>query len=120
MVVGLRSATVCRWVRKSRTAPSRARPTRPTTVLGGRVRVAQGSTVPFRRIPFIPVSRTVPASGRHLRYTCGMGHLLGYGRVSAAEQNAELQTDELTMAGCWRLAVPDVTVFRRSRIRPPA
>src|SRR5664280_705344 len=55
------------------------------------------------------LSRTVPASGRHLRYTCGMGHLLGYGRVSAAEQNAELQTDELTMAGCWRLAVPDVT-----------
>jgi hypothetical protein len=49
-----------------------------------------------------------------------MGHLLGYGRVSAAEQNAEPQTDELTMAGCWRLAVPDVTVFRRSRIRPPA
>src|SRR5664280_1669115 len=59
------------------------------------------------------LSRTVPASGRHLRYTCGMGHLLGYGRVSAAEQNAEPQTDELTMAGCWRLAVPDVTVFRR-------
>ena len=55
------------------------------------------------------LSRTVPASGRHLRYTCGMGHLLGYGRVSAAEQNAEPQTDELTMAGCWRLAVPDVT-----------
>src|SRR5664280_2605384 len=54
------------------------------------------------------LSRTVPASGRHLRYTCGMGHLLGYGRVSAAEQNAEPQTDELTMAGCWRLAVPDV------------
>jgi hypothetical protein len=55
------------------------------------------------------LSRTVPASGRQLRYTCGMGHLLGYGRVSAAEQNAELQTDEPTMAGCWRLAVPDVT-----------
>jgi hypothetical protein len=54
------------------------------------------------------LSRTVPASGRQLRYTCGMGHLLGYGRVSAAEQNAELQTDELTTAG-WRLAVPDVT-----------
>src|SRR5664280_2286419 len=30
------------------------------------------------------LSRTVPASGRHLRYTCGMGHLLGYGRVLAA------------------------------------
>src|SRR5664280_2610640 len=40
---------------RARSSGSRARPTRPTTVLGGRVRVAQGSTVPFRRIPFIPV-----------------------------------------------------------------
>src|SRR5664280_2907644 len=40
---------------RARSSGSRARPTRPTTVLGGRVRVAQGSTVPFGRIPFIPV-----------------------------------------------------------------
>jgi DNA invertase Pin-like site-specific DNA recombinase len=32
-----------------------------------------------------------------------MGHLLGYARVSTAEQNADLQTDELTAAGCWRV-----------------
>jgi DNA invertase Pin-like site-specific DNA recombinase len=31
------------------------------------------------------------------------GHLLGYARVSTAEQNADLQTDELTAAGCWRI-----------------
>src|SRR5664280_2444363 len=42
---------------RARSSGSRARPTRPTTVLGGRVRVAQGSMVPFRRIPFIPVHR---------------------------------------------------------------
>src|SRR5664280_2001302 len=42
---------------RARSSGSRARPTRPTTVLGGRVRVAQGSTVPFRRIPFIPEPR---------------------------------------------------------------
>jgi len=33
----------------------------------------------------------------------GMSHLLGYARVSSVEQNAALQTDELTTAGCWRV-----------------
>jgi len=33
-----------------------------------------------------------------------VGHLLGYARVSTAEPNTDLQTDELTAAGCWRQA----------------
>jgi len=33
----------------------------------------------------------------------GVGHLLGYARVSTAEQNADLQADELTAAGCWKV-----------------
>ncbi|MCA1699560.1 MAG: recombinase family protein [Actinobacteria bacterium] len=32
-----------------------------------------------------------------------MGELLGYARVSSAEQNAELQADALAAAGCWRV-----------------
>ncbi|MGI8682720.1 MAG: recombinase family protein [Mycobacteriales bacterium] len=32
-----------------------------------------------------------------------MAHLLSYARVSTAEQNADLQTDELTAAGCWKV-----------------
>ena len=32
-----------------------------------------------------------------------MSHQLGYARVSTAEQNADLQTDELAAAGCWRV-----------------
>lgn len=32
-----------------------------------------------------------------------MGELLGYARVSTAEQNADLQVDELTAAGCYRV-----------------
>ena len=32
-----------------------------------------------------------------------MSHLLGYAPVSTAERNADLQTDELTAAGCWRV-----------------
>ena len=33
----------------------------------------------------------------------GMSHLLGYAQVSTVEQNADLQTDELTAAGCGRV-----------------
>jgi hypothetical protein len=34
-----------------------------------------------------------------------MGELLGYARVSTAEQNADLQRDALTAAGCWKVYV---------------
>jgi len=32
-----------------------------------------------------------------------MGHLFGYARVSTTEQNPDLQVDELTAAGCWKV-----------------
>ncbi len=32
-----------------------------------------------------------------------MAHLLGYARVSTLEQNPDLQEDELTAAGCWKV-----------------
>ncbi len=32
-----------------------------------------------------------------------VSHLLGYARVSTTEQNPDLQVDELTAAGCWRV-----------------
>jgi len=32
-----------------------------------------------------------------------MAHLLGYARVSTLEQNPDLQVDELTEAGCWKV-----------------
>ncbi len=32
-----------------------------------------------------------------------MAHLLGYARVSTTEQNPDLQVDELTGAGCWKV-----------------
>ncbi len=35
--------------------------------------------------------------------------LLGYARVSTAEQNADLQTDELTSAGCCEVFVEDAS-----------
>jgi DNA invertase Pin-like site-specific DNA recombinase len=32
-----------------------------------------------------------------------MAHLLGYARVSTLDQNPQLQADELTAAGCYRV-----------------
>ncbi len=32
-----------------------------------------------------------------------VAHLLGYARVSTSEQNPDLQVDELTAAGCWKV-----------------
>jgi len=32
-----------------------------------------------------------------------MAHLLGYARVSTTQQNPDLQVDELTAAGCWKV-----------------
>ncbi len=39
-------------------------------------------------------------AGRGFRYVAGVGSLIGYARVSTAEQSADLQTDELTADGC--------------------
>jgi len=32
-----------------------------------------------------------------------MAHLLGYARVSTTGQNPDLQVDELTAVGCWKV-----------------
>jgi DNA invertase Pin-like site-specific DNA recombinase len=40
-----------------------------------------------------------------LRYISGMGHLLGYARVSTGDQDVALQRDALTAAGCYRVFV---------------
>jgi len=44
-----------------------------------------------------------------------VGHLLGYARVSTAEQNADLQTDELTAAGCWKVFADQASGARDRR-----
>jgi len=38
-----------------------------------------------------------------LRYGSVVAHLLGYARVSTGEQKLDLQVDELTAAGCWKV-----------------
>lgn len=44
-----------------------------------------------------------------------MGKLLGYARVSTLEQNAELQHDALTAAGCWKVFTDHVCGVKESR-----
>jgi DNA invertase Pin-like site-specific DNA recombinase len=44
-----------------------------------------------------------------------VGKLLGYARVSTLEQNADLQADALTAAGCWRVFTDHVTGVKAER-----
>ncbi len=45
----------------------------------------------------------------------GVGELLGYARVSTLEQNADLQRDALSAAGCWRVFTDHVSGVRDRR-----
>jgi len=44
-----------------------------------------------------------------------VGKLLGYARVSTLEQNADLQADALTAAGCWRVFTDHVSGAKAER-----
>ncbi len=44
-------------------------------------------------------------SPRPLGYVRAIAHLLCYARVSTGKQNPDLQVDELTAAGCWKVWV---------------
>jgi DNA invertase Pin-like site-specific DNA recombinase len=45
----------------------------------------------------------------------GMGHLLGYARVSTSEQHPQLQVDALTAAGCYRVFTETASGARSDR-----
>lgn len=63
------------------------------------------SDTPSRQCPITRVgNRSVrQRSGHRFSYGPGMGHLLGYARVSTLEQQPALQHDALTAAGCERV-----------------
>jgi DNA invertase Pin-like site-specific DNA recombinase len=46
-----------------------------------------------------------PAVSQGCATVIGMGHLLGYARVSTTDQQPHLQVDALTAAGCYRVFV---------------
>jgi hypothetical protein len=69
-----------------------------------RPRTAFGRNATGARIQRVATGQTLG-----FRYVPGVGSLLGYARVSTAEQDAALQVDELTAAGCYRGVSTDHT-----------
>jgi predicted site-specific integrase-resolvase len=45
----------------------------------------------------------------------GMGHLLGYARVSTTDQHPQLQVDALTAAGCYQVFTETASSARTDR-----
>jgi hypothetical protein len=45
----------------------------------------------------------------------GMGHLLGYARISTTDQHPQLQVDALTAAGCYRVFTETASGARADR-----
>jgi len=50
-----------------------------------------------------------------IRKTKPAGHLVGYARVSTAEQDPALQLDALNSAGCWRVFTDHASGSREDR-----
>jgi DNA invertase Pin-like site-specific DNA recombinase len=56
-----------------------------------------------------------PALSQGYATVSGMGHLLGYARVSTTDQQPHLQVDALTAAGCYRVFVETASGARTDR-----
>jgi DNA invertase Pin-like site-specific DNA recombinase len=58
---------------------------------------------------------TQPGLVGELRYGFGMGHKIGYCRVSTTDQDPQLQLDALTTAHCWRVYQDTATGTKADR-----
>jgi hypothetical protein len=56
-----------------------------------------------------------PALSQGSATVSGMGHLLGYARVSTVDQQADLQVDALERAGCYRVFTETASGTRTDR-----
>ena len=56
-----------------------------------------------------------PALSQGSATVSGMGHLLGYTRVSTIDQQPHLQVDALTAAGCYRVFTETASGARTDR-----
>jgi hypothetical protein len=56
-----------------------------------------------------------PALSQGSATVSGMGHLLGYARVSTTDQQPQLQVDALTAAGCYRVFTETASGARTDR-----
>ena len=67
------------------------------------------SSVQFVAEPSAGFYAPEPGGRDGLRYVLGVGHLLGYARVSTTDQDAALQLDALNAAGCHRVFVDTIS-----------
>jgi hypothetical protein len=61
------------------------------------------------------INVTQPPVSEDCETVSGMGHLLGYARVSTTDQQPQLQVDALTAAGCYRVFTETASGARSDR-----
>jgi len=71
--------------------------------------------VKARPQPVSTINVAQPALSQGSATVIGMGHLLGYARVSTTDQQPHLQVDALTAAGCYRVSTETASGARTDR-----
>src|SRR5215213_626932 len=66
--------------------------------------------------PVSEINVAQPALSDGCETVSGIGHLLGYARVSTTDQQPQLQVDALERAGCYRVFTQTASGARRDRL----
>ncbi len=87
----------------------------PETILLPQPPLPRPETAHRRSEPVSEINVAQPAVSEGCETVSGMGHLLGYARVSTTDQQPQLQVDALERAGCYRVFTETASGARADR-----